>query len=77
VILQVKNQFACKNDKLKKYKNVVWDTMELFKAFSLESKNGMFNERADVLVVAYSTLQPCKDLLEGGKLDIIFKFFCD
>jgi hypothetical protein len=25
VILQVKNQFACKNDKLKKHINVVWN----------------------------------------------------
>jgi ribonuclease HI len=37
VILQVKNQFACKNDKLKRYKNVVWDAMEWFDALSLEA----------------------------------------
>ena len=27
VILQVKNEYACKRKRLKKYRNVVWDTM--------------------------------------------------
>lgn len=30
VILQVKNKFACKNERLRKYRNVVWDTMNFF-----------------------------------------------
>jgi hypothetical protein len=73
VILQVKNQFACKNDRLKRYRNVVWDTMEWFDALSLEVEPRMFNEKDDALVVVASTLQPCKYLLEGGKLEIIFR----
>jgi hypothetical protein len=47
--------------------------MEWFDALSLEVENRMFNEKVDALVVAASTLQPCKDLLEGGKLEIIFR----
>jgi hypothetical protein len=58
VILQVKNQFACKNDKFERYINAVWDAMEWFDALSLEVENIMFNERVDALVVATSTLQP-------------------
>jgi hypothetical protein len=73
VILQVKNQFACKNDKLKKHSNIVWDTMEWFESLSLKEELRMFNEKADALVLATSTLQPCRDLLEGGKLEIIFR----
>jgi hypothetical protein len=46
--------------------------MEWFDVFSLEEKPRMFNEKVDALVVASSTLQPCKDLLDIGKVEIIF-----
>jgi ribonuclease HI len=29
VILQVKNKYACKSERLKRYRNAIWDTMEL------------------------------------------------
>ena len=28
VVLQIKNQYQCKNDRLRKYRNAIWDTME-------------------------------------------------
>lgn len=73
VIVQVKGQFACKNGRLKKYRNVVWDAMEWFDVLSKEAEPRMLNEKVDALFVVASTLQPCKDLLAGGKLEIIFK----
>lgn len=51
----------------------MWDTMELFDVLSIEAQPRIFNENADALAVAASTLQPCQDLLEGGKLEIIFR----
>jgi ribonuclease HI len=44
VIMQVKNQFIVRMT-LKRYRNVVWDTMELFDVLSLELKHRMFNEK--------------------------------
>ena len=35
VILQLKNKYKCKSDRLKKYRNVIWDTMEWFDALDL------------------------------------------
>jgi ribonuclease HI len=36
VVLQVKNMYAAKNDRLKWYRHAVWDTIELFDAFSIK-----------------------------------------
>jgi hypothetical protein len=49
--------------------------MESFDVLYLEAKPRMFNEKDDALAIVASTLQPCKDLLEGRKLEIIFKPF--
>ena len=35
VVLQIKNQYQCKNDKLRKYRNATWDTMEWFDALNI------------------------------------------
>jgi ribonuclease HI len=37
VVSQIKNKFAPKNEKLRRYRNSVWDTIELFDAFSIEA----------------------------------------
>jgi len=64
IILQVKGQFACKNERLKRYKNAVWDAMEWFDSLSLETINIMFNEKANALAISSSTLQRCEDFME-------------
>ena len=74
IILQVKNQFSCKFQRLKKYMNAMWDTMEFFDALNLTSIHRDQNSLADKLVVAASTLQPSKEMLNGdGKLEINFR----
>ena len=74
IILQVKNEFACKCKRLKKYRNAVWDTMEHFDALNLTSIHRDENSLADKLAVAASTLQPSEELLNGdGKLEINFR----
>ena len=37
VIIQVKNKFTCKNQRLRNCRNVVWDVMEHFDAINLEA----------------------------------------
>jgi ribonuclease HI len=74
VILQVKNKFACKNERLKRYRNAIWDTIEMFDAMDIISVPRDQNSLADSLAVAASTLQPSEDLIKGeGKLEIIFR----
>jgi hypothetical protein len=58
---------------LKKYRNAIWDTIELFDAIDLISIPRDQNNLANILAVASSTLQPSEDLIKGkGKLEIIF-----
>ena len=74
IILQVKNEFACKCKRLKKYRNAVWDTMEYFDALNLTSIRRDENSLADKLAVLASTLQPSKELLNGDvELEINFR----
>ena len=76
IILQVKNEFACKCKRLKKYRNAIWDTMEHFDALNLTSIHRDENSLADKLAVAASTLQPSEELLnDDGKLEINFRLF--
>jgi ribonuclease HI len=74
VILQVKNKYACKSERLRRYRNVIWDNIEFFDAIDLIAIPRDQNSLADSLVVAASTLQPSEDLMKGkGKLEIIFR----
>jgi ribonuclease HI len=73
-ILQVKNKFACKSDRLRRYKNAVWDAMEFFEALDLIEIPREMNSKAYSLVVAASTFQPIDELMNGhGKMKVIFR----
>ena len=58
IILQVKNHFSCKCQRLRKYSNAVWDIMEFFDALNLTRIHRDQNSLADKLIVATSTLPP-------------------
>ena len=74
VIMQIKNKFICKNQRLRNYRNVVWDTMEYFDAINLEAIPREKKILADELVVAASIMQLSDKLIEDKtKMDIIFK----
>jgi hypothetical protein len=74
VILQVKNKYACKSERLRRYINAIWDTMEHFDAMDLIAIPREQNSLADSVAVAASTLQLSEDLMKGeGKLEIIFR----
>ena len=36
VVLQLKNKYQCKSDRLRKYRNAIWDTMEWFDALNIQ-----------------------------------------
>jgi hypothetical protein len=74
VILQVKNKYACKSERLRRYRNAIWDAIEFFDAMDLIAIPREQNSLPDSLVVATSTLEPPEDLMKGeGKLEIIFR----
>ena len=56
IILQVKGQFACKCQRLKRYRNAVCDSMEFFNALNMVAIPREQNSMADRLAVAASTL---------------------
>jgi hypothetical protein len=59
---------------LRRYRNAIWDTIEMFDAMDIISVPREQNSLADSLAVAASTLQPSEDLIKGdGKLEIIFR----
>ena len=74
VVLQTKNQYQCKNDRPRKYRNAIWDTMEWFDALNIQRVPREMNGLADELAVAASTLQPSDEMINGnGKMEINFR----
>jgi hypothetical protein len=74
IMMQIKNQFGTKNIKLKRYRHVVWDSIQMFDAFSIEAVQREQNEKDDSLVVAAFTLLPCDDLMFGNsRMEILFR----
>ncbi|KAH9319964.1 hypothetical protein KI387_021733, partial [Taxus chinensis] len=58
IVKQVRNQFQVKNDRLRHYRNKVWDAIEVFDAFSIKSVPREKNEKADSLAVSASLMIP-------------------
>ena len=74
VIMQLKNKFTCKNQRLKNYRNAVWDTMEHFDALDLEAIPREENSLADELAVAATTFQLSDELIKDKiKMEVIFR----
>ena len=48
VVSQVKNQFVAENDRLRSYRNAIWDEIEMFDAFSIKAVPREENTLADV-----------------------------
>ncbi len=56
IIMQLKNKFTCKNQRLRNYRNVDWDIMEHFDALDLDAIPREYNSSADELAIAAFTL---------------------
>ena len=70
VVSQVKNKFACWFDRLRRYRNAIWDSMEFFDALDIVAIPRELNSKADSLAVAASTLMPSEDCV---RMEIIFR----
>lgn len=74
VIMQLKNKFTCRNQRLRNYRNAVWDTMEHFDALDLEAIPREQNSVADELAVAATTFQLSDELINDKiKMEVIFR----
>jgi ribonuclease HI len=74
IILQVNNKFACKSERLRKYRNAIWDTMEFFDALNTTEIPRERSILVDKLAVPASTFQPTEELINGeGKFEFNFR----
>ena len=74
IISQIKGLFACKCERLRKYRNHTWDVMEYFSALDLVEVPQSENGEADNLAVAASTLEFMEELVKGnGRFKINFR----
>jgi ribonuclease HI len=65
VVSQVKKKFVAKNERLRKYRNSIWDTIELFDAFSIEVVPREKNHIVDALAISATTLQPTNNFSDN------------
>lgn len=63
VVSQIKKKFSAKNERLRRYRNLIWDTIELFDAFSIESIPREKTHVIDALDMSAIALKPCEDAL--------------
>jgi ribonuclease HI len=74
VILQVKNKYTCKSERVRIYMNAIWDTMEWFHSLYLILVPREHNNLAYKLVVSFSTFHCSEELLNGkGKMEVNFR----
>jgi ribonuclease HI len=74
VIQQLKNKFACRSERLKGYRNAIWNLINDFDAIDLIAIPREQNSKADELAVAASTLQLPDSLIdENISVEVIFR----
>ena len=74
VVSQVRNQFATKNDRLRNYRNAVWEAIETFDAFGIRAVPREENTLADELYVITSTFEVLKSLSQQEcKVEVLFR----
>jgi ribonuclease HI len=74
VIQQIKNKFACKFERPKRYRNAIWDTMESFDVLNLIVAPRDQNFKVDELDLVSSSLQLSQDLIkENITVEFIFR----
>ena len=74
IISQIKGLFACKSEKLRKYRNHTRDVMEYFSALDLVAVPQSKNIEEDELAITTSTLEFMEELVKGnGRFEINFR----
>lgn len=63
-----------KNERLKHYRNRIWDEIEYFDAFSIEAIPRSQNSRADSLAVSASLLLPHPDFgMDVYRIEVVYR----
>ena len=70
IVSQAKNQFAAKNNRLRDYRDVVWDTIEMFDAFAIQAVPREESTLADALLVIACTFEIPNHLKEQCKVEV-------
>jgi ribonuclease HI len=74
VLQQLKNKFACKSERLKGYRNAIWDLINDLDALNLSVTPREQNSKVDELAVVASTLQRLDSLIdENISVEVIFR----
>jgi hypothetical protein len=74
VMQQLKNKFTCKSERLKKYRNAIWDSIGDLDALNLIAIPREHNYKANELAIAASTLQLSDNLIdENISVEVIFR----
>jgi ribonuclease HI len=74
VIQQLKNRFACRSERLKRYRNAIWNLISDLDAIDLIAIPREQNSKVDELAVAASTLQLPENLIdENISVEVIFR----
>jgi ribonuclease HI len=74
VIQQLKNKFDCKSERLKGYRNAIWNLIDDLDAIDLIAIPREQNAKADELAVVASTLQLPDNLIdEHISVEVIFR----
>jgi ribonuclease HI len=74
VIQQLKNRFACRSERLKGYRNAIWNLISDLDAIDLIAIPREQNSKADELAIATSTLQLSESLIdENISVEVIFR----
>ncbi|KAH9331401.1 hypothetical protein KI387_003509, partial [Taxus chinensis] len=74
VVNQVKRIYQVKNERLRHYRNAVWDSIEEFDAFSIESIPRAQNDMADALAVSASLMLPHPGLKTNKyTIEVVFR----
>ncbi|XP_059067600.1 uncharacterized protein LOC131858387 [Cryptomeria japonica] len=61
IVCQVRNIYQTKNDRLKHYRNLVWENIEDFDSFNISVVPREYNDRADSLAISATSLIPHLD----------------
>lgn len=64
--------FSVKNERLKHYRNRVWDKIEDFDAFSIEDIPRELNSKEDSLVVSASLLIPHLEFADIYRVELVY-----
>ncbi|XP_059064999.1 uncharacterized protein LOC131857028 [Cryptomeria japonica] len=74
IVKQVRGLFAIKNERLRHYRNHVWDEIEAFDAFSIEALPREFNSKADSLAIFAALLVPHLDFTTNTcRVELVYR----